>query len=162
MTLLVLTAVSGSCAEAQDAVDDANRALAKAELKGELADDAFKDDTSGRADADIAANFIACLLTSGALGILGANPAMPVIGGAACIAYAGYQEWRLNQKIDEDRKAQEAASAEESAARWALYKAREQREKACHYYSGGCGSRGGRGYRRPDGKCAGWHDWGYA
>jgi 6-phosphofructokinase len=24
----------------------------------------------------------------------------------------------------------------------------------------GCGSRGGPGYRRPDGKCAGWNDWG--
>jgi hypothetical protein len=26
-----------------------------------------------------------------------------------------------------------------------------------HHHSGGCGSRGGPGYRLPDGKCASWH-----
>lgn len=31
----------------------------------------------------------------------------------------------------------------------------------CERSDAGCGSRGGRGCRRPDGKCAGWDDWAY-
>jgi hypothetical protein len=161
MNVTITAEASGSCATAQDAVDDANRQLAEAEWQWDQADKALGDDLHGHAEADNAANFAACLLTSGVLGVFSGNPVLPVIGGVGCLAYAGYQEWRLYQKTQEDLEARDAARAKQIEADKALRKAQSARDKACNY-AGGCGSRGGRGFRRPDGRCAGWHDWGYA
>jgi len=156
-----MTESSGECAVAQDAVDDANHELAEAEEEYHRYDEAYHDDVYGRQGQDIEAGFIACLVTSGAVGILTENPVIPFLGLVGCVGYFGYQEYRLAQKTDEDRRAKDAAFEQRAEADRALRQAQQARDKACHLVAS-CGSRGGRGFRRPDGKCAGWDDWGYA
>jgi len=115
----------------------------------------------GRGHQDIEVNFGACLLTSGAVGILSANPVVPILGLVGCVGYFGYQEWELTEKTEEDFKAKQAAFEVRAEADRVLRQAKKARDKSC-YLVASCGSRGGRGFGRPDGKCAGWDDWGYA
>jgi hypothetical protein len=161
MAQIIRTEASGDCEAAQEAVDKANRELAEADDRYDRADQAFKEDASMQSEEDNLAGFAACLLTSGVLGLELANPVVPLLGGVGCIGYFGYQEWRAYEKTKDDLKALEAADKQRKQAERALKQAQKVREDACHY-AGGCGSRGGRGFRRPDGKCAGWDDWGYA
>lgn len=144
-----------------DAVDKANRELGEAEDRYERYDEAYHDDLYGSAETDIEVGFAACLLTSGAAGILSANPVIPILGLVGCIGYFGYQEWRLQEKTEADEKARNAAFEQRAQADHDLKLAVRARDKACHFVAS-CGSRGGRGFRRPDSKCAGWDDWGYA
>ena len=158
---LVITAATGDCASAQDAAEYAAARVGATQQRAVDAQKAWDDDRRGSGETDIEVGFAACLLTSGVLGVFTANPVLPAIGGAACIGYFGYQEWRFHQKTEADHEAYTEAMAALNRALDELKRAQAARNKACNL-AGGCGSRGGRGFRRPNGRCAGWHDWGYA
>jgi hypothetical protein len=158
---LVNTEASDDCEAAQEAVEKANRELAEAEEEYHRYDEAYHDDVYGRGHQDIEVGFAACVFTSGFFGVLSGNPVVPFLGLVGCVGYFGYQEWELAEKTEEDRKAMDAAFELRAEADRALRQAQKARDKSCHMVAS-CGSRGGRGFRRPDGKCAGWDDWGYA
>ena len=134
--------------------------MGAAQAVGQAAEKAWDDDRRGTTQVDIEVGFGVCLLTSGVLGVFTGSPVLPLIGGAGCIHF-GYQEWRFHEKTEADHEAFQAAMEALRRALEELKRAQAARNKACNL-AGGCGSRGGRGFRRPNGRCAGWHDWGYA
>lgn len=146
-----------TCDEAMRAADEAAAAYGEAKARVRAAEKKLKDDTATATDGHRRRNFVACLATSGALGIIG-TPILGTVGAVTCIAVAEKEFYDNKAQIDADGDELLEASREERDARKNLEDAQDARKDACAI-ADGCGSRGGPGYRRPDGKCAGWDDW---
>lgn len=82
-----------------------------------------------------------------------------VLGPIVCWATFCVEMDKLDKQLDDaDQDAQDAHD-ELNDAEKELSDARSRYQEKCQdQHAEGCGSRGGPGYRRPDGKCAGWTD----
>lgn len=108
--------------------------------------------------------FIACLITGGLIAPM-AGPAagiVMVISGGTCLALSVAAMKIQADNRDRARRDVRDAERQLDEAKKALEDALKVARDKCQYADAGCGSRGGPGYRRPDGKCAGWDDWGNA
>lgn len=133
---------------------EANLDWAKREAEDHTGPD-LKEDGGG---------FVACLITGGLIAAWTgpAVGAVMVISGATCLALS-VAAMKV-QADSRDRARRDVRDAERQLvdAKKAMDDALKVEQDKCHFADAGCGSRGGPGYRRPDGKCAGWDDWGNA
>jgi hypothetical protein len=154
--------MSDDCAEAEDRVDDANRDLGRAQAAADAADrDA--EANQGPELTDDGADFLLCLAGAGVISILTGPAAFAVatLGGTACLGVSVRSMKKKADARDEARRRRKAAHQNVKDKEQDLSSARRAKRHACGEGTDiDCGSRGGPGYRRPDGKCAGWNDWG--
>lgn len=144
-----MSGLSQQCLDAMDEVTQAEVAVAAADADLsvaqrdlDVADDAMDNPWKNRLV------YMHCLATSG----------FGPVGVTSCTMQYGDNQENDRQAQETARQSWQKAAEAKEKANSDLRNALAKRRSACKQH--GCGSRGGRGYRRGDGKCAGWHDWG--
>ena len=146
-----------SCEQAHKNLQNAEENEAKAAAAEQSARDAYQSLVYGygRNESISLLGFAFGVGTGGTL-------AKMITATAAGGAGAATSEADFDARYPRVRKAYLDAKRAHEAAQKAVDKAFAQVMKECYDQPsrGGCGSRGGPGYRRADGKCGGWNDWG--
>jgi len=149
--------MSDRCESERQMVEDQKQNLDAAQR-----DQAMAQSDLNKIDAEAATAAgleLVCMIRAGLAGGVTAGPLGVGIGMGICIGTGSWAIWKLgqraaeaSQRLHDARLAESRARRDLSAAYAALMKCEELVPDT------GCGSRGGPGWRRPDGKCASWDD----